>query len=297
MIISKRLAFRLTTVALLTAFGACSKADTAPPVATVSFNASKIRVPLGSPIDLTYKFNVAPGAAINGDYRVFVHLLDADGANMWTDDHEPPIPTSKWRPGQEIQYTRTRFMPVLPYLGEVTVQIGLYHGDERLPLAGMDPADRASTSRAYKVGTLQLLPQSENIFVIYKSGWHPPEFAPENPTLEWQWTQKQAVLTLRNPRQDVTFFVEYDARIDLFDKAQEVTVLANDKPVNKFLADSSSMALLRIPITAAQLGTGEMVELRLDLDRTFVPAKLPAGGRDSRELGIRVYHAFVGPAK
>ena len=36
-----------------------------------------------------------------------------------------------------------------------------------------------------------------------------------------------------------------------------------------------------------------MAELRIELDKTFVPAKLPAGGRDARELGIRVYHAFV----
>jgi hypothetical protein len=32
----------------------------------------------------------------------------------------------------------------------------------------------------------------------------------------------------------------------------------------------------------------------LDVDRTFVPSKLAAnGGKDVRELGIRVYHAFV----
>jgi hypothetical protein len=37
-----------------------------------------------------------------------------------------------------------------------------------------------------------------------------------------------------------------------------------------------------------------MVELRLVADKTFVPA-LEAGGSsgDSRELGVRVFHAFV----
>ena len=38
-----------------------------------------------------------------------------------------------------------------------------------------------------------------------------------------------------------------------------------------------------------------MAELRIEVDQTFVPAKLPAGGHDTRELGIRVYHAFVEP--
>ena len=36
-----------------------------------------------------------------------------------------------------------------------------------------------------------------------------------------------------------------------------------------------------------------MVEMRIDVDQTFIPAKLPGGGRDARELGIRVYHAFI----
>lgn len=289
----RRLTWRLSAVALVAALGACSKADTAPAVATVSFTTSKNRVPLGSPLDLTYRFDVAPNAPpINGDYRVFVHVVDPDGAMLWSDDHDPPIPTSKWKAGQTIgPYTRTRFMPVVPYLGEVTVQVGLYKGDERVPLQGIDPADRKSTSRAYKVGTLQLLPQSENIFVIYKNGWHPQEFGPDN-SLEWQWTQKSAVLTLRNPRQDVVFYLEYDARVDAFDHPQQVTVYAGDHALATFPADNSSLELRRIPITVAQLGANEMVELRIEVDRTFVPAKLP-GGRDARELGIRVYHAFV----
>ncbi len=50
---------------------------------------------------------------------------------------------------------------------------------------------------------------------------------------------------------------------------------------------------MRVPITAAQLGAADMTDIRIELDKTFVPAKLPAGGRDARELGIRVYHVFV----
>ena len=51
--------------------------------------------------------------------------------------------------------------------------------------------------------------------------------------------------------------------------------------------------LRRITITAAQLGTNEMAELRIEVDRTFTPAKLPTGGTDTRELGLRVYHHFI----
>src|SRR5580765_2954686 len=89
-----------------------------PPVATPSFSASQTRVPLGSPVEVTYKFTVAKDAPkIDQNYRVFVHFLDADKERMWTDDHDLPVPTSQWAPGQVIEYTKTMFVLVYPYMG------------------------------------------------------------------------------------------------------------------------------------------------------------------------------------
>ena len=291
-----RLLVRSTLLLAIAApLASCGKTDSAPPVATVSFSPSKTRVPLGSPIDLTYKFDVAPNAKFDADYRVFFHLQDSDGKNLWIDDNIPPVPTSQWKPGQKIEYTLTRFVPVVPYVGEAIVKVGLYKpGGERLPLVG-NAADRASTDREYKVGTLQLLPQSENVFVMRKAGWYPPEYAAENPAIEWAWTQRLAVLNFQNPRKDVTLYLQYDARPDVFDHPQQVTISSAGQPVATFAADTSDKVLRRIPITAAQLGTNEMVEVRIEVDRTFTPAKLPTGGTDPRELGIRVYHHFIEP--
>lgn len=284
---------------LLAVAAACSQGNSAPPVATASFAASKSRVALGSPVDLTYKFDVAPEAAIAGDYRVFVHIVDADGKPLWSDDHDPPVPTSQWRPGQTIgPYTRTVFVPVVPYLGEATVRMGLYRvgANDRLPLQGLDPADRDSPGKEYKVGTLQILPSSENLLVINKTGWNQDEFAQDNPSNSWRWTQKLATLSFRNPKKDVLLYLDYDARSDVFaDKPQVVTVYAGDQVVTSFPADSTVQTLKRIPIAAAQLGTGEMTDVRIEVDKTFVPAALPNGGTDKRELGIRIYHVFVEP--
>ena len=47
---------------------------------------------------------------------------------------------------------------------------------------------------------------------------------------------------------------------------------------------------MTLPVTAAQFGSGDVAELVIDVDRTFVP-----GGADTRELGIQVFHAFVEP--
>jgi hypothetical protein len=291
---SRAMLHRALLAGAVAVLAACSRADSDPPVATVSLAVSKPGAAIGSPIDLRYRFEVAPNATIAGDYRVFVHALDDRGQQMWTDDHDPPRPTSTWKPGETIEYTRTRFIPSFPFLGQATIVAGLYRDQERLPLQGRDPADRESRTREYTVANLEILPQVENLTPWRKSGWHPVEFAPSNPSVDWEWTEKLATLSFKNPKKDITFYLEYDARPDLFPESpQVVTVIIGGQPVYTFPADQKEVTLLRIPISAAQLGEGEMTELLLDVDRTFVPAKQAGGGRDTRELGIRVYHTFV----
>ena len=94
----------------------------------------------------------------------------------------------------------------------------------------------------------------------------------------------------------MTFYLDYDARPDIFNgQAQVVTVYTGDQVVTTFPADSTAQTLRLIPISAAQLGTGDMTDVRIEVDKTFVPAKLPNGGKDIRELGIRVYNTFIEP--
>jgi hypothetical protein len=259
----------------------------------VSFE--RTRVPLGSPIEAAYRFTVANDApAFDRDYVVFVHFVDADGEVMWTDDHAPSVPTTEWKPGQTIQYTRTSFAPIYPYVGPATVEVGLYSPSDRrrLRLAGVE-----REPGAYKVLDLEILPQSENVFLIYKDGWHRPEVAPDEANLEWQWSRKQGVLTFRNPRRDSVLYLKLDGRPDLFpESGQQVNILAGDQVVDSFALTSSEAMLRKATLTAAQLGEGDMVELKIEVDKTFVPASTPGGNAsDTRELGVRVYNAFVAP--
>ena len=284
-------------VGLATSLGGCRRGESTPPVAAVTFAASQTRLSLGSPVIFSYRFEVAPDAAIPNDYRVFVHVKTPDGQILWTDDHDLPVPTSQWVPGQTMQYTRPRFVPVdPPYVGDARIEMGLYRPgeDARLALSGAEPSERGDTARAYSVGTLQFLPASENIFVSYKTGWHPMEFAPEDAGRSWTWTERSAVLAFKNPRTDVMLYLEYAARADLFPgEPQKVTIVSAGQPVGTLTADSALVSLRRIPISAAQLGGNDWAEVRIDVDRTFVPSRLPAGGRDERELGLQVYHAFI----
>jgi hypothetical protein len=258
-----------------------------PPVATPNVTFSKERVAIGSPVKITYRFQVAANAKFDGDYWVFVHVLNPQGELLWNDDHLPSKPTSHWRPGETIEYTRTVFVPNYPHVGEAQVRIGLYSqaDGKRLVLAATE-----ASRREYVVGKLDLLPQSENVFLIYKDGWHPAEIASENPMSEWQWTQKRASFSFRNPRKDASFYLEYDARTDLFTPPQQVTIRIGDTALRSFPADVKEKTLVISPISAAQFGQGEMVEMAIEVDKTFKP-----GGSDSRELGIRVYHAFIEP--
>lgn len=272
---------------------ACGQGDEAPPVASVTVTLSKAQAALGSPIDMTYRFEMVEGQAFDGRYRVFMHLLDSDGVLRWTDDHDPPTPTTDWKPGAPIEYTRTSFIPVVPYLGEASVRVGLYRADAsdtRAPLSGPDPE-----GRSYRVASLRLLPQSENVFVVHRSGYHPPEFAPENPAREWWWTKKEFVANFRNPKTNATLYLEYDARPDLFDQPQVVNVYLGSQSIATFAADNKDPLLRRIPLRADILGTSDMAELRLVVEPSFVPSAIGAG-QDLRELGIRIYHLFVDPS-
>lgn len=266
-----------------------------PAVATPSLTLSRDRVAIGSPVRLTYRFQVAPNAAIDGDYWVFVHVLDPEGEQLWTDDHLPPTPTSKWKAGETIEYTRTVFVTNYPYLGEATVRLGLYSQStgKRLTLN----AEEASR-KEYGVAKFRLLPSSENIFLIYKDGWYPEEIAADNPAFEWQWTKKTATISFKNPKKDVTVYLDADARADLFTPPQQVTISVNGQQVASLAADWKDRRLQTFPITAAQFGNGEMAELVLAVDKTFTPSGGPSAGSgqgDTRELGIRVFHAFIEP--
>ncbi len=293
-----RRAFRPAVLALgvpaLLVLATCGGGDPTPAVAKVSFKPSDSKVALGTPIDLTYRFDVAPGAAITGDYLVFLHVKTPDGTRLWGDDHSPPVPTSSWKAGQTVEYTRTRFVPSVAHLGEAIIEIGLYKGADRLALETADAPGQPNPARSYRVGSFQFTPQLAAGSLKFTQGWHGVEFPLDDPAVTWQWSQKTAVLMVKNPWRDATLLLECDTRPDLAGQpAQRVKVTVAGKPVATFAADSAERVLRRIPITAAQFGTEDAAVLTIDVDRTFVPGQASGGAKDVRELGIRVYHAFV----
>jgi hypothetical protein len=280
---------------LLTVGSAAScteREDTSPAVATAEVSFSRSRVAQGSPVDVTYRFEVAEPPSATGKYRVFVHVVDADEELMWTDDHDPPSQPTSWMSGQKIEYSRTMFVPMYPYVGTAKVIVGLYDtaNNARLKLGNLDRGDRS-----YTVGELELLPQTENVYLIYKDGWHPAEVAPDNPSVEWKWTRKEATVAFRNPKRSATIILQMDNPAQSAAAANEVELRIGEHVVGTVPVGSGDAPVRKFTISAEELGTADMVEIKLIANRTFVPALAGGGSQDTRELGVRVFHMFVQP--
>ena len=292
-VIVKAMRTAYVLAALAVTLAACGEAeDTAPPVGNIQVSLNRSKVALGSPVEVTYKFTVASNAPPLGQRRVFAHFLDADDELMWTDDHDPPTPSSEWKAGQTIEYTRSMFIPSYPYVGAAKIVAGLYApgSNDRLKLSNEDRGDRS-----YKVVDFELLPQTENIFVIFKDGWHPAEVVSEGAgRTEWQWTKKDATIAFRNPKRDVVLVLQLDNPASGPNAAQQVTAQIGDQVIATIPLSSAPAQVLKYPITAAQLGTSDMVEIKFTADKTFVPAlEASMKSSDPRELGARFFHVFV----
>jgi len=275
---------------------ACGGDPKAPPMATPTLTIAPSRAPLGYPLEMTYKFVVAPDAKFTKDYRVMVHFISQDDAVLYLDDHDPPTPTTSWKPGQTIEYKRQFFVPVYPYVGDATVELGLYCKgcDLRAPLAGDDVGHRS-----YRVTHLALLPQSEGVTVQYRDGWYELEGSDTTGDGAWHWTRKDATLAVKNPKKSSIFYLKIGNPGGPFKEPQNVSVsIDNGAPLDQFTTPSDGAVMLRtIPISAAAWGTRDTVELRLSVDKSYVPIKLVPPVTDMRELGIRVFRAVVVPVE
>jgi len=275
--------------------GSCARRDKAVenPIEP-GFAVNRPRVSLASAVEITYTWKAdAQAKKLDQDYRAMVHFLDPHHMSLFDDDHVPEPPPSTWEPGKTYTYTRTKFIPIYPYVGPVEVRMGLYPASgkgERVKLKGEDVG-----MREFKVATIELLPQTENIFPIYKEGWHGTEVSPQNPGLERMWTKKEALVSFKNPKKDIIVYLEADTNYKAFDQPPVLTVSVNSGSGLQIPIENSEVFLKKIHFSAEQLGKDEWVDLRLMMNQSFIP-KAKGINQDDRELGLLVYHLFVGEA-
>ena len=280
----------LVLAACLAFVGCQQDADTAAPMVRPTVTLARGDVALGSPVEMTYRFVVASGAQFNKDYWVFVHFVDVDREIMWTDDHQPDIPTRQWKPGQTIEYTRTMFIPKFPYTGETRVEVGLFSPSDgdRVPMEGTNEGQRS-----YRLATFNLRNQAESVFVVFKEGWQETEVSSEGLGAEWQWSRKEGVLAFRNPQRDSTFYLLVDQPV-MAVGTQRVQVRLAEAVVDSFDLPPGGRQLRKVALTRAQFGSAESTEITVVVEKTFVPAAIPElKSTDARELGVRVFRAYL----
>ena len=273
---------------------ACRKpADDAPAMlASPEVRLDRSDAAVSSPIEMTYRFAALPGVTLTKNYTVFVHVVDADGELMWTDDHEPPVPTTQWKAGAPVQYARTMFVPKFPYEGAASVEVGLYDPatGERVKMDAESPGQRA-----YRVASFGLRLQSDAPFVVFTEGWHAAEVSGEATGVEWQWTKKEGTLAFKNPGKDATLYLQLDQPVAT-EGSQHVEVRLGTAVIDAFDLMPGPRELRKVAIAKDQFGTTETVSLVVAVDKTFVPATIPAlKSNDTRELGVRVFRAYLQP--
>jgi hypothetical protein len=285
------LALALIPTAILT--GACKRKPVEVNDVTPSVSFNRARAPLGSAVEVTYTWTTGPAfKPLKQEYKALAHYLDTHKVVLFTDDHVPVPPPTSWEPNKTYTYQRTVFIPVYPYVGPGQVVMGLYPPGkgERVAMKGEDVG-----LRAYKVGTVELLPQTDSIYVVYKDGWHSPESAPHNPSLERTWTKKDATVQFKNPKKDIVVYLEADTNYKAFDAPPVLTVSVGNTGATLPI-ENSEVFLRKVRLKAADLGSSDWVDLRLSLNQSFVPKARGINTHDDRELGIMVYHLYVGEA-
>lgn len=288
----KTLSFASLAVALLIAPGCSRRGAVDANDLTASFKANRTSAPLKSALEVTYTWTTGPNfRKITGDYRALVHFLDQEKVLLFTDDHAATPKPSEWEPNKTYSYTRTVYVPLIPYVGEATVVMGLYpeagRGD-RIALKGEDFG-----LREYSVAKMQLLSRTENVHIQLKDGWHNPEPGP-NPTMETTWTKKEASFSFRNPKKSVIVYARFDAPSKLYAKPPVLTITAQGRAAFTHTFENAELVEKKIRFKAEDLGAEGDVDVKVSMDQAIVPKTLGTSQTDDRELGVRFYDLVVG---
>lgn len=105
---------------------------------------------------LPVKLHLAVVDPIAEDWQVFVHVDADDGSFRMNGDHWPvrgAYRTTLWRKGEYVVDAFDVVVPTAAPAGNYTVRVGLYHGDERLPVTGGDRS-RDDGENRIRVGTV-----------------------------------------------------------------------------------------------------------------------------------------------
>src|SRR4029079_16002996 len=104
------------------------------------------------------------------------------------------------------------------------------------------------------------------------------------------------VVSFKNPKKDILVYLEADTNSKAFDVPPVLTLSVAGKTGLVIPIESSEVFLKKIRVKGQDLGNEDWVDLRLDMNQSFVPKAKGVKANDDRQLGLLVYHLYVGEA-
>ncbi len=252
-------------------------------------------LPVGSPVDIGYTWtpvdDFVPPA---DDYRVFVHLVDPDGAIVEQDDHFPSVPTSQWRAGEPVSYRRLLYPHPDLQPEYLDFYVGLYDSEDG-QVATLHDGDLENRPLLH---TSIIRLDDQRGLPVYFDGWYAREssLSAGKYHQQWQWMRKTGEVAFGNPRGPATLHFRARSPIDFLDMAQTITLRVQGQEVMQIEKADSVPFLERIEITAEVMGDEEWIELTIEVDNTFVPMEVDESLGDERILGLQVFWLYLAPS-
>jgi len=129
----------------------------------------------------------------------------------------PTPPTSTWSRASPTATPR-RSSSHLPVRGESEVRMGLYRDRERSP-----SRPKSGHARNTRSGRSSCCPRPENIFLVYKEGWHNPE-SRTTTRPRGDLDQEGCPRLVQEPKKDVIIYLEADTNSKAFDAPPVLTI-------------------------------------------------------------------------
>jgi hypothetical protein len=240
------------------------------------------------PIRIVYLWE--PGHSFEAplaEYLVFVHILDPEGKIVLQDDHSPPVPVDQWQVGEAQRYERWIRLHRSYALDTIGVRVGLFGEAGKVAVRWGEKWDTDSPVR-----WLRLVDRGYRVDPQPGDGWHPLSRSRESGEV-WHWTTAAATAYFENPHRDCVLHIEARSPVDRLPGPQQVRLLLAGSEIAGFLVTDDSRFTESIPITSQEWGGRDLVDLRIEVDRTFVPAEIDPDSSDDRVLGLRVYDLYV----
>ena len=281
----RKASYVIALLGLILVVASCKPKPQIKVTASVEFNPADIED--NSLSNVTYHWKIDPGfKPIQKDLAVYVHFLDKNNKILFQDDHTPPdVPTSQWKEGYQLNYPRLLLIP-----GIVRTDTDEENIPVKLVVGLHDSQDPNGPNYRVLEKDLQLKynPKGPER-VQYAEGWYEEEWN-QQMSQRWRWTGAQAVALVRNPRKNAILYIDGLVNKDaVADQKVKLEIAGN--LVEEFVPKTADFEKY-YQIPADQLGSEDLIQIRISVDKPFVPAQVVKGSTDQRELGVQIYHIF-----